>query len=417
MTTIDTSTGADLTAAMEHLAQFPLLASIYGRRSRRFALGDEIPDGPLAYKSGHDPLALSDLERLIVLTSMAGTTGWHYAITRHERYAPHLSNYAGGAAGRTFPSAAGFHTTEFFFTDDSGTYFLPTRDAGALVDPADEDVTPELMVARHKDRIVKLSDQRIDLPREEPAMEGHNTWCVNVPGSLWVIPVADLAQHAIACLCFLVQNGIGIYDDINDREVPGTEGLERFPLTFFDQYCIGEAAAEIATSCYAGALTLQALGLGGWMFDGIDRFSLLPAIGFRQEEDERSPIPNPLGLDGVFEPMCPPYHDDMTAAVEAFCERKFGAGGPFNAGTPGAWSESSAVRSSAQVHDAAFRASVSAQAQYVYDTFGRFPGTHTAAYTLNMLQAHHLDLDFYDEKFRPGAYLQTHAEHMQRWHG
>ena len=39
---------------------------------------------------------------------------------------------AGAAAGRTFPSAAGFHTVELFFTDDSGVYFFPTRDAGAL---------------------------------------------------------------------------------------------------------------------------------------------------------------------------------------------------------------------------------------------------------------------------------------------
>ena len=81
-------------------------------------------------------MPLSELERLLVLTACAGTTGWHYAIMRHDRYAPHLSNYSGGAAGRTFPSAAGFHTAEIFFTDDSGTYFFPTRDAGAQVDPA-----------------------------------------------------------------------------------------------------------------------------------------------------------------------------------------------------------------------------------------------------------------------------------------
>jgi hypothetical protein len=36
-----------------------------------------------------------------------------------------MSNYAGGAAGRTFLSAAGFHTAELFFTDDSGLYFSP----------------------------------------------------------------------------------------------------------------------------------------------------------------------------------------------------------------------------------------------------------------------------------------------------
>jgi hypothetical protein len=33
------------------------------------------------------------------------------------------------------------------------------------------------------------------------------------------------------------------------------------------------------------------------------------------------------------------------------------------------------------------------------------------------VQAHHLDLEFYDRFFRQGAYLRTHAEHMQRWHG
>jgi hypothetical protein len=83
-------------------------------------------------------------------------------------------------------SAAGFHTAELFFTDDSGVYFFPTRDAGALVDPATEELTPELMVERHRDRLRRLSDGRLHLPREEPYLEGHNTWCVNVPGSLLV---------------------------------------------------------------------------------------------------------------------------------------------------------------------------------------------------------------------------------------
>jgi hypothetical protein len=36
---------------------------------------------------------------------------------------------------------------------------------------------------------------------------------------------------------------------------------------------------------------------------------------------------------------------------------------------------------------------------------------------LNSVQAHHLDLEFYDRFFTPGAYLRTHAEHMKRWHG
>jgi hypothetical protein len=184
--TLEDTTAAQ-SGALQELAAFPLLEALHGRRSRRFALGDEIPDGPLAYRSRHDPMPLSELERLLVLSAMGGTTGWHYSITRHERYAPHMSNYSAGAAGRTFPSAAGFQTVELFFTDDSGTYFFPTRDAGALVDPAVEEVTPELMVKRHSDRIRKLSDARLHLPAKEPYMEGHNTWCANVPGSLLVI--------------------------------------------------------------------------------------------------------------------------------------------------------------------------------------------------------------------------------------
>jgi hypothetical protein len=420
------------TEALRELAAFPLLEALYGRRSRRFALGDEIPDGPLAYRSRHEPMPLTELERMLVLSAMGGTTGWHYAITRNATYAPHLANYSAGAAGRTFPSAAGFHTVELFFTDDSGTYFFPTRDAGALVDPAVEEVTPELVVDRHGDRLRKLSDRRIHLPPEEPYVEGHNTWCVNVPGSLLVIPIADIAQHDIAVLCFLAQNGYCIYDDVNDRRIPGIEEFrdlvdvdEPFPLTFIDQYTLSEAVAELATSCYAGVLVLQAMGLGGWMFDGIDRYTMLgasgdpdvPGLGFRYDEDERWSTPNPTGLEGVFEAYCPPHHADMAAAVEAFAERKFGPGGPFNRDTPGAWSDSPGVRGSAQVHDEAFKACITAQAQYLYDTFGKFPATVPSLMILNYVQAHHLDLEFYDRFFKPGAYLRTHAEHMERWHG
>src|SRR5688572_24814197 len=154
------------TEALRGLAAFPLVEALFGRRSRRFALGDEIPDGPLTYRSRHEPVPLSDLERMLVLSAMGGTTGWHYSITRNARYAPHAANYAGAAAGRTFPSAAGFHTAELFFTDDSGTYFFPTRDAGALVDPSLEEVTAELMVERHRGRVRRLSDRRLHLPPE-----------------------------------------------------------------------------------------------------------------------------------------------------------------------------------------------------------------------------------------------------------
>src|SRR5215213_10202837 len=82
---------------LEVALQFPLVEALWGRRARRFSLGAEIPDGPLAFASRHDPLPLTDLEQMLVLTAAGGNTGWHYLITRHARYAPHMSNYSATA--------------------------------------------------------------------------------------------------------------------------------------------------------------------------------------------------------------------------------------------------------------------------------------------------------------------------------
>jgi hypothetical protein len=59
---------------------------------------------------------------------------------------------------------------------------------------------------------------------------------------------------------------------------------------------------------------------------------------------------------------------------------------------------------------------VTTMAQYVYDQFGRCPGTASSMFMMMFLQAHHLDLEFYDKHFKPGSCLRTHAQHMKQWH-
>ncbi|MGD0303308.1 MAG: hypothetical protein ABSC71_00605 [Candidatus Acidiferrales bacterium] len=417
---------------LEQLAQFPLTEALFNRRSRRFFRGAEIPDGPLAYKSKHRPLPLSALERLLVLLAVGGVTGWSNLITRHDRYAPHLSNYPGSASGRTLISAASFQTSEIFFTDDSGTYIFRTRDFLVPVprDAHGRNCIEDLLEA-HGSRIERISDNRIHLPRREPYMEGHNTWVANAPGSLLVFPIGDLAQHTLLNIAFYVANGFCIYDDIHRTRIPGIERFwdlvdieNPYPLTFLDQYSLAELSAELAVASFNGQLMLQALGLGGWSFDGIDRLTILgasgdpdvPGLGFRYDNDERWAQPNPTGRDGVFTAFCPPHYDDLYAATEALYERKFGPGGPFHPATPGPWKESSRIRSSARPFDPRFRECIALQAQYVFDTFGKFPATVPSVLVLMYLQAHHLDLDFYDKKFTPGAYLTTHKHHLKRWH-
>lgn len=416
----------------EDALRFPLVEALFGRRARRFSMGASIPEGELAYTSDQEPFPLDDLEQMMVLAATAGNTGWHYAISHNARYAPHLPNYACAAGGRTFPSAAGFHTSQIFYTDDDGVYLLDTRDAPALAErQEDGTVDPEALIEAHRARVRKLADGRLHLPAAEPYMDGHNHWCVNRPGTTLVIPVGDLAQHLLAGICYWALNGHCIYDDVHDQRIPGMESFGHlvdvenpYPLNFAEQVSLAECTVELGAACYAGMLMLQAMGLGGWLFDGMDPYTVLgasgepdvPGLGFRYDTDERWALPNVTGLPGVFEGFCPPHYPDMRAAVEALAERKFGAGGPFHPNTPGMWRESARVRASAAPFTDEFKECVTLQAQYVYDRFGKFPGTVPSIFCDPYLQAHHLDLGFYDHHFREGAYLRTHAEHLERWH-
>ncbi|MDW7774040.1 MAG: hypothetical protein SCH71_14230 [Desulfobulbaceae bacterium] len=416
----------------QDMLSFPLMEALLGRRSRRFFMGAEIPDGVFAYKSGSKPLPLTEFEKMLLVSACGGNTSWHHMIYRAALYAPHLSNYAGAAGGRVFPSAAGFHTSKTFFTDDEGVYVLEMRDAPAFDDRADDgSLNPEAFVDNVRKHVRKIHDGRLKVPAEVPYTEAHNTWVFNKPSTLVIVPVGDLSQHVLLNLCYMLQNGLVLHDDINKRSIPGIEQFADivdvsrvWPVTYVEQWSLSEITVELSASCYAGTLMLQAMGLGGWMFNGIDPFATLgasgdpavPGLGFRYDMDERWPYPNPTGLEGVMEGFCPPHYADMRAAVEAVCERKFGSGGPFNPDTPGPWKESRKVRSAAQIHSERFRECVAFQAQYLFDTFGKFPATVPSMFLIMYLQAHHLDLDFYDRFNKPGAYLKTHAAHMDRWH-
>lgn len=421
---------------LDHLAGFPLLEAIFGRRARRFGLGMQIPSGPLAYHSRHDPMPLSDLETGILLAVGTGVSGWSFGVPFGPDRPDEHAHYSVRFTGRTAPTAGGFGTPAMLYTDDTGTFITTTRDA------APERMRTYLGISDDVERIVaitrahtrKLSDRRLDLPAEPPHMLEPNLWMANAPGSTIFMPIADASEQMLALMAMAIGNGNLIVDDAagcpaGDLEPFIRSGLldasKRVPLSVLQQMAYEANCSECAFMAHNMVLTLQAMGLGGLYFNGLNRWSILGAFaaqgvegfGFRFQHDDRWTLPNPVGLEGIYEAMCPPWFEDMRAAVDSFVARKFGQGGAYDPDIPGPWRDAKSVKGSVTAYDDDFIACLGEVAQYVMEAFGKFPGTFTTIVLPGFVQAVHLDLEFYAKHYRDGALLASHVDHMRRWHG
>lgn len=425
-----------MTDPLYHLSRFPLLDAVFGRRARRFGLGMEIPSGPLAFRSRHEPLPLSELETSVLLAVGTGVSGWHFGVPFGPDRPDQHAHYTLRFTGRTAPTAGGFGTPAVLFTDDHGTWITNTRD-----------VTPQRMreyqrieddgeriIAMVRARTRKLSDTRLDLPAAPPHMLEPNLWMANTPGSSLFMPIADASEQLLALMAMAIGNGNVIMDD-TEGGIAGDlarfihSGLlnpdKRVLLSVLQQMAYEATVSECAFMAHNMVLTLQGMGLGGLYFNGMNRWSILGAFkragikgfGFRFQHDDRWTLPNPVGLEGIYQGLCPPWFDDMHAAVAAFSARKFGQGGAYDPATAGPWKDAAGVKGSVTPYDDHFIACLGTVAQHVFDTYGKFPGAFTTMVLPGFVQAVHLDLEFYDKHYRAGAYLDSHANHSRRWHG
>jgi hypothetical protein len=256
----------------------------------------------------------------------------------------------------------------------------------------------------------------------------------NAPGSTLFMPVGDASEQVLGLMAMALANGNVLVDDIAGRPAGDPapfirSGLlqesKRVPLTVLQQMAYEGNVAELAFMGHNMVLTMQAMGLGGLYFNGLNRWSIFGAfaeggvdgLGFRFVHDDRWVLPNPVGLDGHLEGLCPPYVSDMREAVNIFIQRKFGPEGAYDPQTPGPWQDTTAVKQGVTPYSEEFVDCLSDVAQYVYDTYGKFPNTFTTMVLSGYVQAVHLDTGFYDAKYQSGAYLDTHARHMEHWHG
>jgi hypothetical protein len=426
---------SDRSNPLTELLEFPLMQAIFGRRARRFGLGMEIPSGPLQFKSRHEPHTLSELEQAILIAAATGVSGWNFGVPFGPGSPDEHAHYTLRYTGRTAPTAGGFGTPVLFYTDDNGTYLTNTRNItpsrirefNGIKDDA------ERILAVCREHTTKLSDRRLDLPPAPPHTIDPNIWMANKPGSTLFMPVADASEQVLGVMAMLVGNGVVIMDDADKRPAGNLDpfirsGLlreeKKFPLSVVLQSMYEGNCSELAFMGHNIVLTLQAMGLGGLYYNGLNRWSILGAfakngvrgLGFRFIEDERWSLPNPVGLDGVYEALCPPYFPDMRTAVQTFVDRKFGDRGAYNPDAPGPWKNSHKVKGSVTSYSEEFVDCLGEIAQYIYDKHGKFPGTFTTIVLPGFVQAQHIDTEFYDTYYKEGVYLKTHARHMEMWH-
>ena len=171
------------------------------------------------------------------------------------------------------------------------------------------------------------------------------------------------------------------------------------------------------------SLALQPLGLGGWFFSGVSPFSVMgaaagagvPGLGFTFEKQDGWAVPNPLGLEGLYQSFSPPFYPDMRAAVEAYLAIKFGPGGTYDPAKPGPYADSAAVKATAERPSPELMDCVVTIAQYIHDTFGKFPGTVPSIFVRYYTQAHRLETGFYDRFYGQDSYLDSHRRSNARW--
>ncbi|MBV9172182.1 MAG: hypothetical protein JOZ81_19085 [Chloroflexi bacterium] len=460
-----TTTSSARMSALETVSTYPLLQSLIHRRSRRFSLGARIPGGALAYTSQRTPVPLTPLEEALLAFSAAGISG---LCLGDLPFQPGDLPEGGGGnvlaslAGRVGASADAIHSAALFIINDEGaTLFRRPQDVdfgdiAELTTLAAEQRIEELF----RRMCVRVSSQRPGVPREVPYVFPFNKWSTNLPGTTYFLPVCDISSMYINVILSAFDEQMGLFF-VDERASLQPAGIARFgrshggslhddpddqrlfPVLGLETIVLELCMAEQAFMAHNLSLVEQAMGLGGWThLATATETGWLQALGFRLGSQRLSQIlhagipqevvmrvfgkdrelQHGLGLtvDGVdlIKPYCPPYYDTMEDAVLALLDYKRSHAFQVRVapGQPGAWKDPTAVQADIPpFSDACIEATI-AYCTYLYETYGRFPAYFGPARTTLGHQAHHLDLEFYDRFYQPGAYTETQASHMECWH-
>ena len=431
------------------LEAHPLLNALRERRSRRFGLGMKIPAGPLAYKSRHQPVPLTEAEESALVFAACGITGHALADLTYAK--GEGGNIMAGLVARTISSGDGLQTVALVVTNDTGTHLVrrPRELSAADIDEMIAMGRRGEFTELYRRSRVKIKDGRAAPPVEPLFNINTNRWSAHAPGKSYFLPVNDLTFMYINGLLEILNEDTGVFL-LDERNSYQPAGLARFArsrgghleddphklrvatVRQVEQFVTEFVTIEQGMMLQNLGLMAQALGLGGFTNFANHEFGWFQALGFRMEQMpasrylgagrlvslgmkllRRDPlIPYPVGLerDGevLLKPFCPPYYNTMADAVRAVVEAKFGARGLFrSAGRGSAWSKHADVTSGVPSVSEAAIAATTAYCEYVWGRYGRFPAYMPPYRTVMGFQAGHLDGEFYEKFYRPEALGET----------
>jgi hypothetical protein len=427
--------------------------SLAHRRSFKYPAGTELPrDDYFNYESKKKELVpLSEVELALLCWAGAGTNG----LIRNDRsFAQHACTHP-WFEGRVYPSACNVWYAHLLFANDEGVFLYKPHVPTRIVE-VETQQDMEIIFKAFKEGIIQLSDQSIMMterskakPSEE-SRQKHTSFgseFLFMPGVTNFFPVLDITVEMINALLMLYGTGTPLFDEETGKAAGiqkwsdrGILNDEKLPLRLYET---GGIQLLIAHQYYIHQnlqLCAAAMGLGGYVTGGgYNALTLLSETlekgghGFRFEKDKQG-YTYPVGIDNVIETHMPPYMS-MENAVQDVWDMKFKKGyGRYNeevkegdeVAYPGFDPNPRAVHRPFLEPEKYTRAAwvepreavqiAKDVANYIYDTYGRFPRLFNPVLCEAFVQTLHIELDFYDRYLMDGSLWTEQREHMRNWH-
>jgi hypothetical protein len=406
--------------------------------------------GPLAFKSEHEVLPLTEVEEAILAWSACGPNGMvHWDIAVHGGF--HELHWA---AGRTAATPGNSCASDLLIINDSGAYiYNPGMDRSKLVEIEGE-ADYEKVLRWYRDGTTRILDHRPDVDwmtrvpgAPHATIFGPYQFNLNREGTSWLIPITDVGWLYLSFLLNLFDFWhVYMIDDATQKPAGVDkwvgEGKLEFPISIgqSEQFFFQVEMYPPGSMVQNMRLAAEAMGLGNWIFCGYFDDVLMGAfpdvakgLQFRCEPlNPKAPPSGALkifGVEGVKEAtyVPSPRFKDGRAVVDHFIQERWGKDGALSKGednwvlSHGGPFKPEVMREIVNhpvttVSDWAIEASA-AYIDYCVDRYGQCPVNFNPMQCNFGAVIHHVDEAFYEKYYVGGGNMTPQIrEHMQHWH-